>query len=184
MPKVIIFAGANGTGKTTLAKTVIGNNLPYVNADEIKRIKGLNYIEAGKAALTEIDRCILKEISFSFEATMAGLTLLRKLKWLKNKGYNVTIFYLFVASLDLLRERIKERVKKGGHNVEYKDVVRRFYRSAKNFWYSYKTMANEWVIIQNNEFKYRIIAVGSNSTINILDEEEFKKFKEVLPHGK
>jgi len=184
MPKVLIFAGANGSGKTTLANTVLEPLLPFVNADEIKAKQGFSDFEASKRALLTIDSYISKDKDFSFETTMSGLGLQKRFKQFENKNYHIAIFYLFVYPVDLLKERIKERQKKGGHIIAEEDIVRRYYRSVKNFWNIYKKYAGEWAIINNNEFKYRNIAVGHKETFDIIDENEFKIFKEVLKNDK
>jgi len=184
MPKVLIFSGANGSGKTTLANTVVEPSTPFINADYIKDKEKLSYMEAGKKALLEIDLCISKNINFSFETTMSGIGLSKRLKRLSNKGYVIVIFYLFTYPVKLLDDRIKERVKKGGHPVEYEDINRRYYRSVKNFWGMYKKYAEEWAIINNNEFHYKNIVVGNRETFQVIDETEFGKFKEVLAHEK
>lgn len=184
MAKVLIFAGANGSGKTTLASTVIGSATKFINADEIKDKEKLSDLDAGKKALKEIDLCVSKGINFAFETTMSGLGLFKRIKRLKNKQYFIVIFYLFVYPIDLLVERIKERVKKGGHYVSHKDIVRRYYRSTYNFWSIYKNYADEWAIINNNEFQYKNIVVGNKNKFQTFDEEEHKIFKEVLRHGK
>ena len=184
MAKVLIFAGANGSGKTTLANTVVEKGARFINADEIKDRENLSYIDAGKKALNEIDRSCEDNATFSFETTMSGVGLLKRLKRLKNKGYTIVMFYLFAYPLKLLSDRITERVKKGGHFVEYKDIERRYYRSVRNFWNVYKGYADEWAIINNNEFQYKNIAVGNKETFQVIDENEFGKFREVLDHAK
>ncbi len=184
MPKVLIFAGANGSGKTTLASTVLEPLLLFVNADEIKVKEGLSDLDASKKALRTIDLYISKGADFSFETTMSGLGLQKRFEQLENNNYHITIFYLFAYPVELLKERIKERQKKGGHAIAEEDIIRRYYRSVKNFWNIYGKYAGEWVIINNNEFQYRNIAVGHKETFDIIDENEFKIFKEVLKNDK
>lgn len=183
MKKVIIFAGANGSGKTTLASTIVEPSMSFINADEIKRREKITSIEAGKQALCSIDKNIEERISFAFETTMSGLLLLRRFKQLKKRRYSITVYYLFAYPVALLDERIKERLKKGGHRVEYADIIRRYYRSAKNFWNVYKKFADVWVIVLNNEYQYKNIVVGNKNKFDIIDEREFYKFKEVVNHA-
>lgn len=184
MPKVLIFSGANGSGKTTLANSVVESNMKFINADKIKDRYKFSYIEASKKAITLIDRCILKGVSFSFETTMSGLALRNKFEQLKQKKYHIAVFYLFAHPVELLIERIKERVKKGGHFVDDKDVVRRYYRSAVNFWSIYRYYADDWVIINNNECEYKNIIIGNKDIFSIIDNNEFGKFKEVFSYAK
>jgi predicted ABC-type ATPase len=184
MAKVIIFAGANGTGKSTLANSALEKNTIFINADAIKVKDNKSSIEAGKKALLLTGSCIDKEKDFSFETTMSGLTLLNNFKLLKKAGYHIVIFYLFVYPVELLVERIKERVKKGGHDVELKDIVRRYYRSAHHFWNIYKNYSSEWAIINNNESRYRNITVGDKEKFEVIDDREFSIFQEVTKNAK
>lgn len=184
MPKVLIFSGANGSGKTTLANTVVSSSMPYIDADEIRVKEELSDIEASKKALLKIDSCIAKGMDFAFETTMSGLGLMRRFRHLKSKRYTIIIFYLFAYPVELLVERIKERVKKGGHIIKNEDIKRRYYRSAANFWNLYRQYASEWIIINNNEFKYKNVVVGGDDTFHIIENDEFKSFREVLEYGK
>ena len=117
MPKVLIFAGANGSGKTTFAKSILEPGFIFINADDIKKEKNLSYLEAGKESLRLIDNSIAENKDFSFETTMSGIGLSKRFEKLKKEKYRITIFYLFAYPVELLIERIKERVKKGGHMV-------------------------------------------------------------------
>ena len=183
MPKVLIFAGANGSGKTTFASSIIEPNIRFINADEIEKEEGISYLEASKKSLHLIDDSILKGIDFSFETTMSGKGLLKRFTLLKNGDYDIVIFYLFVYPIDLLVERIKERVKKGGHMVSDRDVIRRYYRSICNFWKKYRFYANEWNIVNNNELEPKGIVIGGKKDFKIIDNLEFNVFKEALKNA-
>jgi len=180
MLKVLIFAGANGAGKTTIAKSVLEPDIRFINADDIQREEGLSDIDAGQKALNLIDISTSNRISFAFETTMAGLGLDKRLNRLKKLKYGIVIFYLFAHPKELLVERIKERIKKGGHPVPEKDIIRRYGRSLKNFWTKYRLYAEEWNIICNNELEAKTIAVGNRDRYQILDKHEFNVFEEVL----
>lgn len=180
MPKVLIFAGANGSGKSTLANSILESDVEFVNADDIQRKEGLSDIEAGQKALKLIDLSISRKMNFAFETTMAGLGFGNRFERLKKAKYFIITYYLFVYPKELLVERIKERLKKGGHPVPVKDVIRRYKRSMQNFWTKYRFYANEWNIIGNNELEAKTIAVGNRDAFQILDKFEFNIFKEVL----
>lgn len=183
MPKVFIFAGANGSGKSTLAKSVLEKGCVFVNADDIRHKEKLSFIDAGNKALCLIDENIKKRKDFSFETTMAGLGLAKRFKALKKNKYEIIIFYLFVSPLDLLIERVRERVKKGGHFVEEEDVRRRYYRSLRNFWYIYKNLTNKWYINDNKDMECKNIAIGSKSKFDVINAGKFQVFKEVLKYA-
>ena len=65
-------------------------------------------------------------------------------------GYEIIIYYLKLPSVDIAIERVKMRVKKGGHNVPEKDIRRRFERSWINFQGLYKHLANSWTVFDSS----------------------------------
>ena len=140
MPKLYIIAGPNGAGKTTFAKEFLPNYAKcsnFVNADLIAL--GLSpfspshvNIKAGKLLLSEIDNFIGHKSDFAFETTLAGKTYVNLIKEAKSKSYSVHIFFLWIPNMYLAKERIKQRVKQGGHHVPDADVKRRLDRSLRS----------------------------------------------------
>jgi len=163
-----IIAGANGAGKTTFAKEFLpfeARCINFVNADLIA--EGLApfrpenaAIKAAKIMIQQIDECIRKEESFAFETTLSGRRYIRKIKDMKAKGYDVVIYFLKLASVDLAIERVKMRVLQGGHNVPEKDIKRRFDRSWNNFEYVYKPLVDAWIVFDTSS--YPPIIVGKS----------------------
>jgi predicted ABC-type ATPase len=158
MPKLYIIAGPNGAGKTTFAKVFLPLHAKcsnFVNADLIAM--GLApfspaqvSIKAGKLLLGEIDSFIGKKADFAFETTLAGKAYVNLIKEAKSKGYFVHIIFLWIPSENLAKERIKQRVKQGGHHVPDADVERRLGRSLKNFFDLYSSLADAWDIVNNS----------------------------------
>ena len=73
LPEVIVFAGPNGSGKTTItgmAKTV-GE---YINADDIKRTILCSDIEAAIKAEELRERMIEQRQDFTFETVLSYVT--------------------------------------------------------------------------------------------------------------
>ena len=153
-----IIAGPNGAGKTTFAKEFLpfeAQCINFVNADLIA--EGLApfrpenaAIKAAKIMIQQIDECIRKEESFAFETTLSGRRYIRKIKEMKAKGYDVVIYFLKLASVDLAIERVKMRVMQGGHNVPEKDIKRRFERSWNNFEHVYKPLVDAWIVFDTS----------------------------------
>ena len=107
-------------------------------------------IEAGRLMLKKMDDCFLKNESFAFETTLSGKLYEKKIKNWKTKGYEITIYYLKLPSVDITIERVKLRVAEGGHNVPEKDIKRRFERSWINFQDIYKSLADSWIIFDSS----------------------------------
>lgn len=175
--EAIIIAGANGSGKTTLAR-IYSEKYPFdfINADEIAKEISTDdseqaRIKAGKLFFIKLDDLIKNNKNFIVESTLAGKYMARLIPRLKKNGYFVRIIYIFLESPEVCIERIKERVLKGGHFVPTADVIRRYYRSKKNFWDVYKALADKWILLYNSEEKFLEIALGSKEKYLVNSEE-------------
>lgn len=65
-PEIIVFAGPNGSGKTTVTKLAKVIE-PYINADEIKRTNYCTDLEAAQIAEKMREECVSKKQGFTFE---------------------------------------------------------------------------------------------------------------------
>ena len=107
-PRVVIFAGANGAGKSTHAEPILKTMgiSTFVNADYIARgLSGLSTetvnFEAGRIMLKRLhDLANVKE-DFAFESTLSSRTFAFFLRKLKAENYNVTIFYFTLTDARL-----------------------------------------------------------------------------------
>lgn len=130
LPEVIVFAGPNGSGKTTitkLAKTV-GQ---YINADDIKRTTLCTDLEAAVKAEELREKMIAEKKDFTFETVLSterNILLLRKAK---EKGYFVRGIYILTANADINVARISAREALGGHGVPEDKVRSRYDRALK-----------------------------------------------------
>lgn len=86
-PTLYIFAGANGSGKTTIAKNFTKHlKVPFINADEIAARLGHNAeLQAGRLFIHEFEKRILKNKSFAIESTLSGKTIINHLISAKKK---------------------------------------------------------------------------------------------------
>jgi len=183
MRELFLIAGANGSGKTTLARELLPEyELEFVNADEIaQELSPGNTdkvrIAAGKNFFNKINGLVSQGRSFAIETTLSGQYLARFIKNLKEKGYLITLIFIFLDNPEISIARIKVRVKNGGHFVPDQDVQRRFWRGKNNFWNIYKDLADYWEIYYNGEHGFIQVATGEISNITIIDEVLFELFK-------
>lgn len=144
-PFYVVFAGVNGSGKSTFFHTniwrtseIAGNDL-RVNPDEILVQRGLDprlkssQIKAGKIALEQIKTYLTELRSFNRETTLSGFSALKHIKQAYKLGYRVYLFYIGVESAEVALGRIDNRVSLGGHKIEEGDVRRRMKTSLANF---------------------------------------------------
>ena len=142
MKKVLyIFAGVNGAGKSTLYNSEnLDNEIKYstrINTDEIVRKIGdwknnSDQIKAAKIAINLRNDCLQHGKSFNEETTLTGKTILKTIDKAKELGYELQLFYIGVNNPEIAKERIRNRVEKGGHNIADEIVEKRYYESLKN----------------------------------------------------
>jgi predicted ABC-type ATPase len=176
-PNVYIVAGPNGAGKTTFAREFLPNYADcrnFINADLIAQ--GISPFSpesaayrAGKLVLGEIDRFARRRDDFGFETTLSGRSYLRLLRELKDAGYQVSIFFLWLPTAELALSRIRHRVCVGGHDVPELDVRRRFDRSIKNFLTNYRHLADEWILFDNLSVPPLVIASQKNAELKVIN---------------
>ena len=184
MPKLYIIAGSNGAGKTTFAKEFLPHYAKcsnFVNADLIAM--GLApfspstiSIKAGKLLLKEIDNFISHKVDFAFETTLAGKAYVNLIKEAKLKGYFIHIFFLWIPNIQLAKERIKQRVKQGGHHVPDEDVKRRLARSLNNFFDLYMPLADAWDIFDNSAAKPARVVKFNEKGLQVFDKKLYSQW--------
>jgi len=184
---VYIIAGPNGSGKTTFARKFLPDYAKcdnFVNADFIAQ--GLSpfspraaAIKAGRLVLERVRSFAQKKADFAFETTLSGKSYVSFLKKLKNDGYAVNIFFLWMPNPELALLRIKDRVASGGHNVPAVDVRRRFHRGLRNFFVYYKALADDWLLFNNSETLPKLIAKEKNGETEIIDNKLFLEITKI-----
>jgi predicted ABC-type ATPase len=176
-PNLYIIAGPNGAGKTTFARKFLPDYakcLEFVNVDLIAN--GLSpfdperaALKAGRIMLEQIHSLAKKGLDFGFETTLSGKTYVRLLQGMKKGGFLIHLFFLWISDVELALERIKLRVRNGGHAIPEATVRRRFGRSLTNFLHVYKPLADSWTIFDNSGDVPKIIAFEESGKLELLD---------------
>lgn len=174
--KFFILAGPNGAGKTTISKQILNiYNCPnFINADEIA--KGLNpvnqekvAIESGKIMLKKIEKYSSNNESFCVETTLSCKTYLKKIIEFKKKGYQCYLFFIYLATVEIAIERVKQRVSYRGHNIPTETIKRRYIQGLKNLVNLYWNRV-DYLIILNNKKKLELIYI-KNKVKKIFDQK-------------
>ena len=182
-----IIAGANGSGKSTLAETILEkSNLKFLNADDIAREISPDAIDkvpitAGKIYFKRLNEYFNKNISFAVESTLSGNNIFRIISRAKQQNYKIILIYTFLKNCSICIERVKNRVKNGGHNVPEKDIIRRYYKSLIKFWNEYKNNVDEWTLFYNGfEYAHIIVSYGIKNDYVIMNTELQEQFNKIL----
>ena len=181
-----IIAGCNGAGKTTASFTILPEILnckEFVNADEIA--KGLSpfqpekvSFEAGRIMIKRINELLETNQTFAFETTLATKSYKTKIVKAKKENYSVTLLFFWLETIDLAIERVKTRVREGGHNIETEVIKRRYKNGIKNLFEIYLEIADEVLIFDNSFGEPELIAEKSFDTeIKILSTTKFNNLK-------
>jgi predicted ABC-type ATPase len=171
MANLYIISGCNGAGKTTASYSVLPDMLhcrEFVNADEIAR--GLSpfqpdsvAIDAGRIMLSRIRDLIKQNIDFAFETTLASKTYVNFIREAQSRGYFVTLVFFWLNSPELAVERVRNRVVSGGHNIPENVIYRRYSAGIINLSKLYLPICDYWLIIDNSEPPFQIVAEGIKS---------------------
>ena len=183
--KLYIICGCNGAGKTTASFTILPEILDckeFVNADEIA--KGLSpfqpekvAIEAGRIMLNRISELLSDNESFAFETTLSSRSYKNRVIEAKKNGYNVTLLFFWLQSVELAKERVKIRVSEGGHNIRTEVIERRYLKGIKNLFDIYLPIIDNSYIFDNSEGVHELIAEKEFGKLIIVNDRKFKLLK-------
>lgn len=128
LPEVMVFAGPNGSGKTTIthmAKTVG----VYINADDIKKASLINDLDAAIKAEELRELMLEQKKDFTFETVLSTERNLKLLKKAKDNGYFIRCVYVLTSDYRINIARVDMREHMGGHSVPKEKIKSRFKRA-------------------------------------------------------
>lgn len=124
-----IIGGVNGVGKSSFTGVLKGTRTDLgiiIDVDKITAELGGNPLAGGRAAVTKIQDCLKRGVSFTQETTLSGRKTEVTAKEARELGYTVRLYYVALDTPQESLERIANRVRRGGHNIPENDVKRRF----------------------------------------------------------
>lgn len=141
-PKLIIIAGPNGSGKTTITEQLLshewGDECIYINPDNIARDKFGDWnsedavLKAAKFATEQRYRLLDNGKSVVFETVLSSDEKLEYIKKAKEAGYFIRVFFVCTESPSINAARIAGRYMEGGHSVPIEKIVSRYGKSIVN----------------------------------------------------
>lgn len=187
MPNLFIIAGPNGAGKTTYVRRFMPQETrcrEFVNADLIAA--GLSPFAADQAAF-EAGRIMLKRLrelgerqeDFSFETTLSGRTYVPLLKLWRVAGYRIRIDFLWIPDLNITRQRVKQRVTKGGHNIPDEVQLRRFNLGIRHLAELYRPLCDYWRLYDNTGHQPDLVVQEKDGAFEAVDFARLAFIKQV-----
>lgn len=162
-PKAILVGGANGAGKTTLARQylpLLYPNIQFLNADEIQSETSapLSSVAAGKELLRRLHNAETTKVSFAVETTLASRMYLPHVARWNAAGFETILHFIEVPSAEFAVERVRERVRQGGHAIPEDAVRRRYLRGIELFVQAYRPLFDLWYHWKTDEQGLQLFA--------------------------
>ena len=139
LPEMIVIAGPNGSGKTSVTQKFLHHEWAegtlYINPYEIAKDVFGDWNSADavmKAAIYCTDlrkQCLKERKSFVFETVMSSDEKVDFILKAKQAGFFIRLFYISTSHPSINASRIANRVMKGGHDVPITKIVSRYYKS-------------------------------------------------------
>jgi predicted ABC-type ATPase len=160
---VWIVGGPNGAGKTTIAKSILARlghaDLPRLNADdrtaELRKARpdapiGELNLQAANETDAAVDAHIAAGKSFVVETVLSSAKYRERVKNAKARGFKVGLLYVSLWPPELSPRRVRDRVAKGGHDVETARALARHERSHRQLnWFAGE--ADRLVVLDNSQ---------------------------------
>lgn len=141
-PRVLVLAGVNGAGKSSVAGEVIrATGGEFFNPDEAARRiiaanPGTDVAVANAAAWAvgrrQLERAIAEHRNYAFETTLGGTTITRLLEEALLGGLGVHVRYVGLEGPELHIARVRARVARGGHDIPEAKIRERYDQSRRN----------------------------------------------------
>lgn len=141
-PVLIVIAGPNGSGKTTITSRVLQHewleDAVYINPDNVAQdmFGGWNNQEAVLKAAQYCEQlredCLANSKSMIFETVMSTDSKVDFIHRAKAAGFFVRLFFVSTSNPKINASRIADRVMKGGHDVPITKIISRYSKSIIN----------------------------------------------------
>lgn len=167
MPDFYLMGGPNGAGKTTIAMRLLPawGCHEFVNADALAGALApfapeSMALQAGVLMMRRLRELAAKEVSFGTESTLAARAFVPFIQECRNRGYGFKLCYIWLPSVEAAVARVAARVRAGGHAIPEATIRRRYEAGRRNFWQLYAPLADQWVVLDNSQNDFTIVAEG------------------------
>ncbi|MEI7732576.1 MAG: AAA family ATPase [Verrucomicrobiota bacterium] len=189
-PVVYVIAGPNGAGKTTFAREFLpaARVVEFLNADLLAA--GLSPFQPGAMAVRSARlllgrwrELLMLRRDFAFESTLSGRTYATMLRAARTAGYEVRLCYLWLPNVSMSLRRVRQRVRKGGHDVPEADLRRRFLPSLQNFFSLYLPLADEALLFNAAGIPPQLVARWKGQTALLIKPELYDHIQKQIEAG-
>lgn len=141
-PVLIVIAGPNGSGKTTVTEQILRHewmeDAVYINPDIVAQEKfgDWNSVDAVSKSIIYCEElrkeCLRERKSLIFETVLSRRDKVDYIRRAKEAGFFVRLFFVCTESPTINAMRIAKRVMQGGHDVPITKIISRYKLSVAN----------------------------------------------------
>ena len=141
-PVLIVIAGPNGSGKTTITSKILKHewleNALYVNPDQVAQDRFGDWnspeavLKAARYCEEQREECLRQGQSLIFETVLSTDSKVDFIRRAHEAGYFIRIFFVSTAHPAINAARIAQRVMEGGHDVPISMIISRYQKSILN----------------------------------------------------
>lgn len=141
-PLLIVIAGPNGSGKTTITSEVLKSDwledAVYINPDNIAQERFGDWnspdavLQAAHFCEEWREQCLQNKTSLIFETVMSAPDKIDFIRRAKQAGFFIRVFFISTSDPTINSARIARRVMKGGHDVPIPKIISRYIKSIAN----------------------------------------------------
>lgn len=157
----------------------------FVNSDEFaKHLSPFSpesaYITASRLMLKKVQYLFDRREDFCIETTLATRSLLKMVRNAQQKGYYVTVLYFWLNEPEIAIERVAKRVRAGGHDIPEETIRRRYQMGLNYLFHNYMQSCDKWILADNSEPPFQVIAEGSKKGLIIRDMEKYNRVRSLV----
>lgn len=154
-PELVVIAGPNGSGKTTITRRVIqhawGQGCLYLNPDEIaeREFGGWDSPEASLQSARKVaqirEECLISKRSLMFETVFSAPDKIEYIEKAHAAGFFIRLFFICTNDPSINQHRIARRCGEGGHDVPLDKIISRYGKSIVNCAAAVKTVHRAYI---------------------------------------
>lgn len=184
---VLIFAGPNASGKSTIAKYILNDvDLAFLNPDMIAKIYFDHIIDEMEKYKNNAmpfsegirTKYVNSGISFSIETVFSDSNKLHFVSSLKERGFKIYTIWMGTNDPYINIERAIKRQEAGGHIVPAEKITARYYKSMDNL-LQLLQLSDTAVVIDNSKEKPILMIQKNEKEYKIICEDTLPNWIEV-----
>ena len=141
-PVLIVIAGPNGSGKTTITSKILRHEwlegAVYVNPDNVAQDRFGDWnspeavLQAARYCELQRETCLRNKQSLIFETVLSSDGKVDFIRRAREAGYFIRLFFVSTSHPSINSSRIARRVMQGGHDVPIPKIISRYQKSIVN----------------------------------------------------